>query len=114
MPSKNQRVTPVMLTLQQISVIDAIVQNSDYRGRSSVIRDAIMPVLESALIAMNSGKGHRAMLNLQLNQKKKFTEKMDTIAERSKHYRDQKGQAVLDLQGIPRTELTLENEPKGL
>ena len=107
MPSKNQKVTPVMLTRQQISVIDAIVQNSDYNGRSHVIRDAILPILESALIAINTGKGHRAMLNLQLNQKKQFTEKMDTIAERSKHYRDQLGQTVLDLEGIPRTELKL-------
>ena len=107
MPTPHQKVTPVMFTLNQISIIDAIVQNGEYKGRSHAIREMIIPVLEAGLEAINQGKGYQATLTLQTSMKKYFGEKMDLIAENSKAYRDEQGQAMLDLDGVDKTELKL-------
>ena len=107
MPSKNQRTLGVKLNLNQIAVVDAIVEYGEYRGRSHALREMIMPILEAATEAINTGKGHQATLSLQVNMKKAFGEKMDLIATNSKAYRDSEGQEYLDFEGIPKIELKL-------
>ena len=107
MPSKNQRTLGVKLNLDQIAVVDAIVEHGEYRGRSHALREMILPILEAATEAINTGKGYQATLTLQTSMKKHFGKKMDLIAENSKKYRDSEGQVFMDLEGIPKIELKL-------
>jgi Arc/MetJ-type ribon-helix-helix transcriptional regulator len=107
MPTIHKKVVPIMLTHSQIAVVDAIVEYGEYNGRSHAIREILLPVLDAAKEAINTGKGYQATLSLQVAMKKAFGEKMDLMAENSKDFRDSKGQVFMDLEGVPKIELKL-------
>ena len=97
----SQRPISVKLNKEQILVLDRIVENGEFNGRSHALRELVMPALQAGVMAMNTGKGWKGMMTYAL-EIKKLSKKMDAIAENSKDLRDLDGQVTLDLEGIPK------------
>jgi metal-responsive CopG/Arc/MetJ family transcriptional regulator len=97
----SQKPITVKLNKEQILVLDRIVENGEFNGRSHALRELVLPALQAGVVAMNTGKGWRGMYTYGV-EIKKLSKKMDAVAKNSKNLRDVDGQVTLDLEGIPK------------
>jgi Arc/MetJ-type ribon-helix-helix transcriptional regulator len=95
----SQKPVVVKLNKEQIAVLDMVVANGDYNGRSHAIRELLLPALNAGVTAMNTGSGGRAMITW-IKEMKKLTKRMDDVAKNAKNYRTDRDQVELDI-GLP-------------
>ena len=95
----SQKPVVVKLNKEQIAVLDMVVANGDYNGRSHAIRELLLPALNAGVTAMNTGSGTRAMYTW-IKEMKKLTKRMDDVAKNAKNYRTDRDQVELDI-GLP-------------
>ena len=97
----SQKAVAVKLNKEQIAVLDQIVENGEFNGRSHALRELVMPALLAGVTAMNSGSKAKALLNYG-REIKKLADRFDAIAKNSKDLREADGQVTLDLKGVPK------------
>ena len=97
----SQRPISVKLNKEQIQVLDRIVENGEFNGRSHALRELVLPALQAGVTAMNSGSNAKALFEYG-KQIKKLSNRFDAIAKNSKDLRDTDGQVTLDLDGVPK------------
>ena len=97
----SQKPVVVKLNKEQIAVLDLVVKNGEFNGRSHAIREMLLPALNAGVTAMNTGSSIRAM-KTWIKEMSKLTKHMDKVAENSKQVRVDQDQVELQLQGVPK------------
>ena len=100
----SQKPVTIKLNKEQIAVLDLVVKNGEFSGRSHAIRELLLPALNAGVTAINTGSGGRAMLTW-IKEMKKLTKHMDKVADNSKQIRVDKDQVELALSGVPKVRI---------
>jgi len=103
----SQKAVAVKLNKQQIEVLDRLVENGEFEGRSHAIRELLLPALQAGIVAMNTGSGLKGIFRYG-REIKKLNDRYDKMAKNGKEFREASRQQQIDLEGVPKITVKLD------
>ena len=103
----SQKAIAVKLNREQIEILDRLVENGGFNGRSHAAREFLLPAMQAGIVAMNTGSGLKGMFKYQ-REIKNLASRYDKMAKNAKEFKEASRQQQIDLEGVPKIVISLE------